>query len=180
VNHSTDCFELHAKATALQSNAAAVCDRASCAAVCSVNSCDKFCSFGQVSVGLVLLVCVLYLTWFHYVGKKCRQHLDFPGGHPPEYYPSLRLLNFAERTGYGVLSLRWPSTHVYVDGFNLIVHKYRQIPTDTGYFRKISSSDNNSHPAWGDRVWEIAFPMTCISKFTDVKNYRHVIYGLKL
>jgi hypothetical protein len=42
--------------------------------------------------------------------KKSRQHSDFPGGHPPEYYPSLRLLNFAERTGYGVLSLRWPST----------------------------------------------------------------------
>ena len=42
--------------------------------------------------------------------EKSRQHSDFPGGHPPEYYPSLRLLNFAERTGYGVLSLRWPST----------------------------------------------------------------------
>ena len=41
---------------------------------------------------------------------KSRQHPDFPGGHPPEYYPSLRLLNFTERTGYGVLSLRWPST----------------------------------------------------------------------
>ena len=42
--------------------------------------------------------------------RKSRQHPDFPGGHPPEYYPSLRLLNFTERTGYGVLSLRWPST----------------------------------------------------------------------
>lgn len=50
--------------------------------------------------------------------KKSRQHPDFPGGHPPEYYPSLRLLNFAERTGYGVLSLRWPSTTVYVRSFN--------------------------------------------------------------
>jgi hypothetical protein len=44
------------------------------------------------------------------VASKGRQHSDFPGGHPPEYYPSLRLLNFAERTGYGGLSLRWPST----------------------------------------------------------------------
>ena len=42
---------------------------------------------------------------------KGRQHPDFPGGHPPEYYPSLRLLNFADQTGYGVLSLRWPSTN---------------------------------------------------------------------
>ena len=41
---------------------------------------------------------------------KNRQHPDFPGGHPPEYYPSLKLLNFTERTGYGVFSLRWPST----------------------------------------------------------------------
>ena len=43
---------------------------------------------------------------------KGRQHPDFPGGHPPEYYPSLRLLNFAKRTGYGALSLRWPSTSI--------------------------------------------------------------------
>ena len=46
--------------------------------------------------------------------EKSRQHSDFPGGHPPEYYPSLRLLNFAERTGYGALSLRWPSTNTLV------------------------------------------------------------------
>lgn len=46
-------------------------------------------------------------------GIKGRQHPDFPGGHPPEYYPSLRLLNFAERTGYGAISLRWPSTLHY-------------------------------------------------------------------
>lgn len=46
--------------------------------------------------------------------QKSRQHPDFPGGHPPEYYPSLRLLNFTERTGYGVLSLRWPSTPGHV------------------------------------------------------------------
>ena len=42
--------------------------------------------------------------------EKCRQHSDFPGGHPPEYYPSLKLLDFADRTGYGTFSLRWPST----------------------------------------------------------------------
>lgn len=41
---------------------------------------------------------------------KGRQHPDFPGGHPPEYYPSLRMLNFAELTGYGTIILRWPST----------------------------------------------------------------------
>jgi hypothetical protein len=48
------------------------------------------------------------------VQQKSRQHPDFPGGHPPEYYPSLRMLNFAERTGYGVFSLRWPSTKGYL------------------------------------------------------------------
>ena len=45
--------------------------------------------------------------------EKCRQHSDFPGGHPPEYYPSLKLLDFADRTGYGIFSLRWPSTLDY-------------------------------------------------------------------
>lgn len=44
--------------------------------------------------------------------EKGRQHPDFPGGHPPEYYPSLKLLDFADRTGYGIFSLRWPSTSV--------------------------------------------------------------------
>ena len=44
------------------------------------------------------------------LNEKCRQHSDFPGGHPPEYYPSLKLLDFADRTGYGTFSLRWPST----------------------------------------------------------------------
>lgn len=53
---------------------------------------------------------------------KCRQHPDFPGGHPPEYYPSLRLLNFAEQTGYGDLSLRWPSTKDTVAHAYLCVH----------------------------------------------------------
>ena len=28
---------------------------------------------------------------------KSRQHPDFPGGHPPEYYPILRLLYFTDR-----------------------------------------------------------------------------------
>ena len=58
--------------------------------------------------GSIMLFCVVAV-----LKKKSRQHPDFPGGHPPEYYPSLRLLNFAERTGYGVLSLRWPSTTLY-------------------------------------------------------------------
>ena len=41
---------------------------------------------------------------------KNRRHSDFPSGLPPEYYPNLRQLNFADRTGYGVVDLRWPST----------------------------------------------------------------------
>ena len=58
--------------------------------------------------------------------KKSRQHSDFPGGHPPEYYPSLRLLNFAERTGYGVLSLRWPSTLALSFSFALVPYNPKQ------------------------------------------------------
>ena len=34
--------------------------------------------------------------------------MDFPSGHPPEYYPRLSLVNFIERTGYGSLRLIWP------------------------------------------------------------------------
>lgn len=72
----------------------------------------------------VVLLFMHPLTKFHFpirraakvmpASIKGRQHPDFPGGHPPEYYPSLRLLNFAEQTGYGAFSLRWPSTPAHV------------------------------------------------------------------
>ena len=41
------------------------------------------------------------------VGKN-NQHEDFPSGHPPEYYPRLSLVNFAERTGCSSFRLIWP------------------------------------------------------------------------
>ena len=40
--------------------------------------------------------------------KKNNQHVDFPSGHPPEYYPRLSLVNFAERTGCSSFRLIWP------------------------------------------------------------------------
>ena len=61
---------------------------------------------------LIMVVVWMYIDRMRKEKVKSRQHPDFPGGHPPEYYPSLRLLNFTERTGYGVLSLRWPSTSI--------------------------------------------------------------------
>ena len=42
--------------------------------------------------------------------KKSNQHADFPSGHPPEYYPRQKLLNFIDRTGYGAVSFVWPIT----------------------------------------------------------------------
>ncbi len=44
---------------------------------------------------------------------KSNQHVDFPSGHPPEYYPRLSLVNFAERTGCSGLRLIWPITTDY-------------------------------------------------------------------
>ncbi len=63
--------------------------------------------------------------------KKSRQHPDFPGGHPPEYYPSLKLLNFTERTGYGVLSLRWPSTTTHNNTFQPLHTRHCHNSTQT-------------------------------------------------
>ena len=65
---------------------------------------------------------------------KSRQHPDFPGGHPPEYYPSLRLLNFTERTGYGVLSLRWPSTSIIPFTTNPFISKQTYNSTIHDYY----------------------------------------------
>jgi hypothetical protein len=43
--------------------------------------------------------------------KKSNQHVDFPGGHPPEYYPRLTMLNFTDRTGCGAFIVIWPITY---------------------------------------------------------------------
>ena len=44
---------------------------------------------------------------------KSQQHpKDFPGGHPPQYYPGLALLNFGVRMGSGVFKAVWPLTKV--------------------------------------------------------------------
>ena len=40
--------------------------------------------------------------------KYNNQHVDFPSGHPPEYYPRLSLVDFAERTGCSPFKLIWP------------------------------------------------------------------------
>src|SRR5512137_2765711 len=63
--------------------------------------------------------------------QKCRQHPDFPGGHPPEYYPSLKLLDFADRTGYGIFSLRWPSTSEITHKLGPITNHHHQCTTLT-------------------------------------------------
>jgi hypothetical protein len=85
--------------------------KSGCAGVCWVCVAKLACPCACCSV--LYAVCA---------AAKSRQHPDFPGGHPPEYYPSLRMLNFAERTGYGVLSLRWPSTKWYVTQPNLLLY----------------------------------------------------------
>jgi len=40
--------------------------------------------------------------------KKKLQHPDFARGHPPHYYLSQNVLNFADRTGCGALTIVWP------------------------------------------------------------------------
>jgi hypothetical protein len=45
------------------------------------------------------------------VDRKSQQHpKDFPGGHPPQYYPGLAVLNFGVRKGSGVFNAVWPLT----------------------------------------------------------------------
>lgn len=42
---------------------------------------------------------------------KGQQHpKDFPGGHPPQYYPGLARLNFGVRKGSGAFDAVWPLT----------------------------------------------------------------------
>ena len=43
--------------------------------------------------------------------EKSQQHpKDFPGGHPPQYYPGLAWLNFGVRKGSGAFDAVWPLT----------------------------------------------------------------------
>ncbi len=42
---------------------------------------------------------------------KSQQHpKDFPGGHPPQYYPGLARLNFGVQKGSGAFDAVWPLT----------------------------------------------------------------------
>ena len=42
-------------------------------------------------------------------GKREKlQHPDFARGHPPHYYLGQNVLNFADRTGCGALTIVWP------------------------------------------------------------------------
>ena len=49
--------------------------------------------------------------WLMQRNTKSQQHpKDFPGGHPPQYYPGLAVLNFGVRKGSGVFNAVWPLT----------------------------------------------------------------------
>ncbi len=44
--------------------------------------------------------------------EKGQQHpKDFPGGHPPQYYPGLARLNFGVQMGSGSFNAVWPLTN---------------------------------------------------------------------
>ena len=40
--------------------------------------------------------------------KQKLQHPDFARGPPPHYYPGQNVLNFADQTGCGALTIVWP------------------------------------------------------------------------
>ncbi len=45
------------------------------------------------------------------LNQKSQQHpKDFPGGHPPQYYPGLARLNFGVQKGSGAFDAVWPLT----------------------------------------------------------------------
>ena len=46
---------------------------------------------------------------------KSQQHpKDFPGGHPPQYYPGLARLNFGVQMGSGAFNAVWPLTKQFL------------------------------------------------------------------
>ena len=44
--------------------------------------------------------------------KNAFNTMDFPGGPPAQYYPGPTGINFADRTGYGVLRVVWSNALV--------------------------------------------------------------------
>ena len=40
--------------------------------------------------------------------KEKEQHTDFARGPPPHYYPCQNVLDFADQTGCGILTIVWP------------------------------------------------------------------------
>ena len=54
---------------------------------------------------------IIHLDSLTTVEEKGQQHpKDFPGGHPPQYYPGLARLNFGVRKGSGAFDAVWPLT----------------------------------------------------------------------
>ena len=72
--------------------------------------------------------------------KKNNQHVDFPSGHPPEYYPRLSLVNFAERTGCSSFRLIWP---IGILGVYLVILRYNPNTQHTG--RRASKSSTGGY-----------------------------------
>ena len=40
--------------------------------------------------------------------EEKEQHTDFARGPPPHYYPCQNVLDFADQTGCGILTIVWP------------------------------------------------------------------------
>jgi hypothetical protein len=70
----------------------------------------------HVNIGLTCVTSLALIERGVYIGEKTndqksQQHpKDFPGGHPPQYYPGLAVLNFGVRKGSGVFIAVWPLT----------------------------------------------------------------------
>ena len=59
--------------------------------------------------------------------KKSQQHpKDFPGGHPPQYYPGLVPFDFRVRMGSGLFDAVWPLTKLRAACQSLLKPLYNQ------------------------------------------------------
>ena len=68
-----------------------------------------YCLYKTVPRTIFFSKCVNALRLSHKTPQKSQQHpKDFPGGHPPQYYPGLAPLNFGVQMGSGAFDAVWP------------------------------------------------------------------------
>ena len=104
--------------------------------------------------------------------KEKEQHTDFARGPPPHYYPCQNVLDFADQTGCGILTIVWPFVHVKkfidiiwekIDALASFLKNAKPVWTD-----KLESKKKKKRAELEQNVLHVKMTRVAVSSFTIV------------